>query len=76
MYDMSRQLSVFIAQLNLQMEEPKRCCKIMQKILSDGVGNGLGYGGILIAVAVFRELLGKVLSMGFKLFQMGLFKWI
>jgi Na+-transporting NADH:ubiquinone oxidoreductase subunit D len=25
----------------------------------DGVGNGLGYGGILISVAVFRELLGN-----------------
>ena len=25
----------------------------------DGIGNGLGYGGILISVAVFRELLGN-----------------
>ena len=24
----------------------------------DGLGNGLGYGGILIIVAAFRELLG------------------
>ena len=25
----------------------------------DGLGNGLGYGGILISVAFFRELLGS-----------------
>ena len=29
------------------------------KSFLDGLGNGLGYGGILIAVAFFRELLGS-----------------
>ena len=29
------------------------------KSFLDGLGNGLGYGGILISVAFFRELLGN-----------------
>ena len=29
------------------------------KSFLDGIGNGLGYGAILVAVAVFRELFGK-----------------
>ena len=29
------------------------------KSFLDGLGNGLGYGGILISVAFFRELLGS-----------------
>jgi Na+-transporting NADH:ubiquinone oxidoreductase subunit D len=31
----------------------------------DGIGNGLGYGGILILVAFFRELFGKGSIAGF-----------
>ena len=64
MYDMSRQLSVFIALIITN-------CIVMGRAEAfamqnnpkdsflDGVGNGLGYGGILISVAVFRELLGN-----------------
>jgi Na+-transporting NADH:ubiquinone oxidoreductase subunit D len=33
----------------------------------DGVGNGLGYGAILIAVAVIREIFGKGSLMGMKI---------
>ena len=32
---------------------------IPSKALLDGMGNGLGYGAILIAVAFFRELFGS-----------------
>ena len=35
------------------------------KSFFDGLGNGLGYGGILIAVAFFRELLGSGSIYGF-----------
>tara|TARA_B110000003_G_C16647490_1_gene532706 strand:- start:3286 stop:3912 length:627 start_codon:yes stop_codon:yes gene_type:complete len=64
MYDMSRQLSVFIALIITN-------CIVMGRAEAfamqnnpkdsflDGIGNGLGYGGILISVAVFRELLGN-----------------
>lgn len=34
----------------------------------DGIGNGLGYGIILIAVAVVRELFGKGSLLGYQLF--------
>ena len=33
----------------------------------DGIGNGLGYGWILVAVAVVRELFGKGSLMGYKI---------
>ncbi|MGY8782606.1 MAG: NADH:ubiquinone reductase (Na(+)-transporting) subunit D [Fidelibacterota bacterium] len=64
MYDMSRALSVFIgliitncivmgrAEAFAMQNDPKSS-------FLDGVGNGLGYGGILISVAVFRELFGS-----------------
>ena len=64
MYDMSRQLSVFIALIITN-------CIVMGRAEAfamqnnpkdsflDGIGNGLGYGGILISVAIFRELLGN-----------------
>ena len=34
----------------------------------DGLGNGLGYGAILIIVAVFRELFGSGTLMGYSIF--------
>jgi len=33
----------------------------------DGIGNGLGYGLILVAVAVFREILGSGSFYGFQI---------
>jgi len=62
-YDVSKQLSVFVGLIITN-------CIIMGRLeafalgnkpwqaLLDGVGNGLGYGIILIIVAFFRELLG------------------
>ena len=39
----------------------------------DGLGNGLGYGAVLMAVAFFREILGSGSLWGFKIFEgMGL----
>jgi Na+-transporting NADH:ubiquinone oxidoreductase subunit D len=34
----------------------------------DGLGNGLGYGGLLVLVAIFRELFGSGSLMGFPIF--------
>jgi Na+-transporting NADH:ubiquinone oxidoreductase subunit D len=37
------------------------------KSFLDGIGNGLGYGVILVIVAFFRELLGSGALFGFKI---------
>ena len=37
--------------------------------LLDGIGNGLGYGCILVIVATIRELLGSGKLFGFTIFQ-------
>jgi Na+-transporting NADH:ubiquinone oxidoreductase subunit D len=37
--------------------------------LLDGLGNGLGYGLILLIVGFFRELLGGGSIFGFKVFE-------
>ena len=64
MYDMSRQLSVFIALIItncivMGRAEAFAMQNNAKDSFLDGIGNGLGYGGILIAVAVFREFLGN-----------------
>jgi Na+-transporting NADH:ubiquinone oxidoreductase subunit D len=64
MYDMSKQLSVFVALIITNCIVMGRAeAFAMQntpgKSFLDGLGNGLGYGGILISVAFFRELLGS-----------------
>ena len=69
-YDISKQLSVFIGLIITN-------CILMGRIEAfalannpwnsflDGVGNGLGYGAILIIVAFFRELLGSGTLLGY-----------
>ena len=64
MYDISKQLSVFVALIITNCIVMGRAeAYAMQntpgKSFLDGLGNGLGYGGILISVAFFRELLGS-----------------
>lgn len=77
-YDVSKQLSVFVGLIITN-------CIVMGRLeafamgnpvgpsLLDGIGNGLGYGVILIIIAFFRELLGSGALFGFKVFEsMGL----
>ncbi len=64
MYDISKQLSVFVGLIITNCIVMGRAeAFAMQntpgKSFLDGLGNALGYGGILIAVAFFRELLGS-----------------
>ena len=63
MYDMSKLLGVFLALIItncivLGRAEAFAMQNSPSKALLDGMGNGLGYGAILIAVAFFIELFG------------------
>lgn len=63
-YDVWKQLSVFIGLIITncivmgRLEAYAMANKPWQSFL-DGIGNGLGYGFILVVVASFRELFGK-----------------
>ena len=70
-YDVSKKLSVFIGLIITN-------CILMGRLEAfamhnkpwpsflDGIGNGLGYGLVLVIVAFFRELLGSGSLMGYK----------
>ena len=70
-YDVSKQLSVFVGLIITN-------CIVMGRLEAfalgngpwesflDGLGNGLGYGVILVIIAFFRELLGSGTLLGFK----------
>ena len=72
MFDVSKKLSVFVGLIITN-------CIVMGRLEAfalakkpwpsflDGVGNGVGYGIILIVVAIFREFFGAGSLMGFKL---------
>ena len=71
-YDVSKQLSVYVGLIITN-------CIVMGRVeafalgnkpwpaLLDGIGNGLGYGLILIVVAFFRELFGSGSLMGYRI---------
>lgn len=73
-YDISKTLSVFVGLIITN-------CIVMGRLeafamankpipsFMDGIGNGLGYGVILMVVAFFRELLGSGSLFGFKVFN-------
>ncbi len=70
-YDLSKELSVYIGLIITN-------CIIMGRLEAfamgnkpwpaflDGIGNGLGYGAILILVAVFREVFGAGTFLGYQ----------
>lgn len=71
-YDVSKQLSVFVGLIITN-------CILMGRLEAfalgnkpwpsflDGIGNGAGYGAILVIVSFFRELLGSGSLLGYKL---------
>lgn len=79
-YDVSKQLSVFVGLIITN-------CIIMGRLeafalgnrpwrsLLDGIGNGIGYGLILVTVAFFRELLGSGSLLGFKVIPSIFYEW-
>lgn len=74
-YDVSKQLSIFVGLIITN-------CIIMGRAEAfalknppvhsflDGIGNGLGYSTVLIAVGFFRELLGSGKLFGFEVFSL------
>ena len=71
MYDISKQLTVFVSLIItnciiMVRAESFAIQNVTWKSFLDGLGNGLGYGIILIAVAFFRELLGSGTIYGYK----------
>ena len=70
-YDVSKQLSVFVGLIITN-------CILMGRLEAfalgngpwesflDGIGNGLGYGAVLVAVGFFRELFGSGTLFGFQ----------
>ncbi len=70
-FDISKQLSVFVGLIitNCIVMGRAEAFAMQNKpvdSLLDGLGNGLGYGLILIAVGFFRELLGAGKLMGYQ----------
>jgi len=71
MFDVSKKLSVFVGLIitNCIVMGRLEAFAMAQKpwpSFLDGIGNGLGYGLILVVVAFFRELFGSGSLMGFK----------
>jgi Na+-transporting NADH:ubiquinone oxidoreductase subunit D len=72
-YDVSKQLSVFVGLIITncivmgRLEAYAMANKPWPSFL-DGIGNGLGYGLILMSLAFFRELLGAGSIFGYKVF--------
>lgn len=78
-YDVSKQLSVFVGLIITN-------CIVMGRLEAfamgnkpwpsflDGIGNGLGYGIILVLVSTVRELFGSGKLMGFRVFPDSFYK--
>ncbi|MCP9612715.1 NADH:ubiquinone reductase (Na(+)-transporting) subunit D [Coprobacter tertius] len=79
-YDVSKQLSVFVGLIITncilmgRLEAFALGNKPWESFL-DGVGNGIGYGLILIIVAFFRELLGSGTLFGYKVIPKAFYDW-
>jgi Na+-transporting NADH:ubiquinone oxidoreductase subunit D len=70
-YDVSKQLSVFVDSLSPTAHYGRiEAFALGNKPIPafmDGVGNGLGYGMILVIVSFFRELLGSGTLLGYRI---------
>ncbi|WP_444493911.1 NADH:ubiquinone reductase (Na(+)-transporting) subunit D [Vibrio sp. YIC-376] len=75
LYDISKQLSVFVGLIItncIVMGRAEAYAMKSEPIASfiDGVGNGLGYGFVLITVGFFRELFGSGKLFGMEVFPL------
>lgn len=78
MFDVSKKLSVFVGLIitNCIVMGRLEAFALAQKpwpSFLDGIGNGLGYGIILVIVAFVRELLGSGSVLGFKIIPQWLY---
>ncbi len=77
-YDVSKKLSVFVGLIITnciimgRLEAFAMSHKPLESLL-DGLGNGFGYGLILIIVSVFRELLGSGSLLGYQIIPEALY---
>ena len=80
MYQVSKQLSVFVGLIITncilmgRLEAFALSHKRWESFL-DGIGNGIGYGIILVIVAFFRELLGSGTLFGYPVIPQQLYDW-
>ncbi len=78
-YDVSKQLSVFVGLIITncivmgRLEAYAMANKPWPSFL-DGIGNGLGYGLILVIVSVFREIFGSGELMGYRVVPESLYR--
>lgn len=78
-YDVSKQLSVFVGLIITncivmgRLEAYAMANKPWPSFL-DGIGNGLGYGIILVIVSIIRELLGSGELMGFRIIPLSVYE--
>ncbi|MBP5620561.1 MAG: NADH:ubiquinone reductase (Na(+)-transporting) subunit D [Thermoguttaceae bacterium] len=73
-YDLSKQLSVYVGLIItncivMGRAEAFAIKNTPKESLLDGIGNGIGYGVVLIVVAFFRELFGFGQIFGFTVFK-------
>lgn len=79
-YDVSKQLSVFIGLIITncivmgRLEAFAMANRPWESFL-DGIGNGIGYGLILVIVAFFRELFGSGTLLGYKVIPDVFYEW-
>ena len=78
-YDVSKKLSVFVGLIITncilmgRLEAFAMANKPWESFI-DGIGNGFGYGLILVIVSVFRELLGSGSLLGYQLIPESLYQ--
>jgi Na+-transporting NADH:ubiquinone oxidoreductase subunit D len=79
-YDVSRQLSVFVGLIITnciimgRLEAFALKSKVWPSFL-DGLGNAVGYGWVLLTVAFFRELLGSGTLFGYQVVPNIFYEW-
>ena len=79
-YDVSKQLSVFIGLIITncivmgRLEAFAMANRPWESFL-DGIGNGIGYGIILVVVAFFRELIGSGTLLGYNVIPEVFYEW-
>ena len=78
MYDVSKQLSVFVGLIITNCIVMGRAdafamSNTPRDSILDGIGNGIGYGTILIIVSIVREILGTGQMYGYQLIPMSFY---